>query len=461
MSTAPDPVPSTPRPGVFRRHWWKGALVFLLLCALALGGILWYAGTPQFENRVRQEVTSVLETATGGRVELGSFRWRLLHLEFEADNLTIHGLEAPGEAPYAFAQRVFVRVKILSFFRPKIGLNYLEVDRPAVHLIVYPDGSTNQPHPKTPSQSNEPITETIFDLQVNRAILNDGVALVNERSIPFNLAANNLGVTIAYVPGATSQSDRYDGSIHIEDLSAQRGVASPVHSTLDLKAQLQRNSVSVPSFQLVTGSSSLAGSASLQNFTDPRWNASLNGNVDARTVTAIVPIEGLEKGIVQIKATGQGNRGTFTVDGESTANGASYRSGTIHVENVSAKTSIHLTQDELTLPNAHARLATGGTVDGSVRIVNWLTSAPSPAPTPEQPPAAKKTALRAASARKAAPSPNQANQEQGIIRARINGMTISSIMSVVAPPQDRQLGFASFVSGPVSLDWNGSTDAFV
>ncbi len=461
MSTAPDPVTPPPVPrSAFRRHWWKVPLVVLVLCAIAIGAVIWYAGTPQFENRVRAEVVYVLENATGGRVELGSFRWRLLHLEFEADNLTIHGLEAPGEAPYAYAQRVYVRVKLVSFFRfhpfsPEIGLNYLELDRPAIHLIVYPDGSTNQPHPRVPSENNEPITNTIFDLQVNRAVLNDGVALINERSIPFNLAANNLGVTITYVPAALNRSENYDGAIHIEDLTAQRGVASPVHSTLDVHAQLQRNSVDVPSFHLVTGPSSLEGSASLQSFTDPHWKADISGNVDARIVLALAPIPGVEKGIIQLKIAGQGTTSTFAFDGQSTVTGAAYHTGTIHLEGVNAKTSVHLTQDEITLPDAQARLATGGTVEGSLRIVNWASSAAASKnqPVPQKP--------AATSARKTAPSQNQGNQQQGTVRARISGMTIDSILSVVALPKDRKLGFFSFVSGPVTLDWTGNTDNFV
>ncbi|MBV8437012.1 MAG: translocation/assembly module TamB [Silvibacterium sp.] len=461
MSTAREPVPpATGQRGFVRRHWWKAALAILALLAIAIGGLVWYAGTPQLERRVRQEVVYVLESATGGRVELGSFRWRLLHLEFEADNLTIHGLEAPGEAPYAHAQRIFVRVKIISLFRPsifspRIGLNYLELDRPAIHLIVYPDGSTNQPHPRVPSKNNEPITNTIFDLQVNRAILNDGTAVINQRSIPFNLAANNLGVTITYVPAASNHPERYDGAIHIEDLSAQSGVASPVHSELDLQAQLQRNSVDVPSFRLITGPSRLEGSASLQSFTDPHWKADITGTVDARMVVALAPIPGVERGIVQLKLAGQGTTSAFAFDGQSTVTGATYHSGTVHVEGFSAKTAIHLTQDEVTLPNAHARLADGGTVEGSLRILNWASSAPAP---PEKAPAPEKTIRRRKAAGNATPS---APQQQGTIRARISGMTIASILSVVAAPEDRNLGFSSNVSGPVNLDWTGSSASFV
>ena len=116
LPTAPDPVPNAaaaaaPSPW---RYVWRTALVLCVLSVMIVAGAMWYASTPEFELRVRQKLVSVLEQATGGRVELGALHWRVLHLEVEADNLTIHGLEAGNEAPYAYADRLYVRAKITS-----------------------------------------------------------------------------------------------------------------------------------------------------------------------------------------------------------------------------------------------------------------------------------------------------------------------------------------------------------
>jgi translocation and assembly module TamB len=426
--------------------------VLLALGALLIGGVMWYASTPQFENRVRQRVIAILEGATGGRVELGAFRWRLLRLEFEADNLTIHGLEPAGQVPYAHIDRLFVRVKIISFFRTKVGLNYLEADHPVIHLIVYPDGSTNQPHPKTESTSNKSVTDTLFDLQVNRTELNNGLAIVDQQATPFDLAANNLGIKLQYVapPLGHPTQDLYQGSIHIEDLTAQRGVSSPVHSKLDLQVQLERNAATLQSFNLQTGPSTLAGRLALQNFADPQWKGSLNGSVDVRLVEAFVSIPGLDKGNVELQLTGQGTMNTFTVDGQSKVTGGAYHTGTIHLAGVNATTALHLNENELTLTNSQAKLAEGGTVDGTLRIVNWSGSAP---PVPEKP--------QAAPGRRGPPQAQANNKQQGTIRAHISDMTVASIMSIVAPPRDANLGFATFANGAVNLDWKGDSSNFV
>src|ERR1700742_2186074 len=181
---------------------WRvgGALVLLLL--VVVGGLLFYASSQHSANNVRQRVISVLEDATGGRVEIKSLTWNLRHLAVEVDDLTIHGLEGAGELPYAHVDRLYARAKILSLVNAKLGLDFLEVDRPSVHLIIYPNGSTNQPTPKAKENSSGPAVKTIFDLQANRVEVHDGMALLNQRAIAFRLAANDLGVVVTYAPAS-------------------------------------------------------------------------------------------------------------------------------------------------------------------------------------------------------------------------------------------------------------------
>jgi translocation and assembly module TamB len=182
------------------------------------------------------------------------------------DNLTVHGLEGPGQLPYAHIDRLYVRAKINSLVKREIGLNYLEADHPVIHLIVYPNGTTNQPQPKT-STSNKQALDTIFDLEINRAVVRDGVAMVNERATPFNAAANNLGLTVTYVPKMGLRGrERYQATAHMEDLSLERGNLAAVHSTMDAQMELERSQMTLQSLRLRTGDSELDLNGSLVNF---------------------------------------------------------------------------------------------------------------------------------------------------------------------------------------------------
>src|ERR1700733_1110560 len=217
MSSLPpsSPAPSQPppsRPITAWGYFWRVGGAFLLLLVLVVAGLLFYASTAHFSNQVRQRVISVLQDATGGRVEVQSLRWNLRHLAVEVDDLTIHGLEGPGELPYAHVDRLYARAKILSLVDAKLGLDFLEVDHPAVHLIIYPDGSTNQPTPKAKESSSGPAIRTVFDLQANRVEVHNGLALLNQRAIPFQLAANDLGVVITYVPASAHYLGEFDCS---------------------------------------------------------------------------------------------------------------------------------------------------------------------------------------------------------------------------------------------------------
>src|SRR5882762_1027199 len=138
-----DVEPATPqvRPKQRKRKFIGIALLLIFLGTAA------YLTSDRFKNQVRLKVISELEHVTGGRVDLPSFTWNLSKLEFVAQDLTIHGLEPPSEVPYAHVDSLKVRLKILSVFGREIGLRAVDAQRPVIHIIVNPDGSTNQPRP--------------------------------------------------------------------------------------------------------------------------------------------------------------------------------------------------------------------------------------------------------------------------------------------------------------------------
>jgi len=113
---------------------WRVGGVLVLLLFLVVAGLMFYASTPHFLNLVSRRVVTVLEDATGGRVELESLHWSLRHLAVEVDGLTIHGLEGRGEAPYAQIDRIYARAKILG-----LVLNKVKIHSPDYHYYYHQD----------------------------------------------------------------------------------------------------------------------------------------------------------------------------------------------------------------------------------------------------------------------------------------------------------------------------------
>lgn len=427
MTTTPAgaPVPATPP-----SHWhhvWRIAGGTILFILLVLAGALWYATTQDFANRVRSYLVATLEKSTGGRVEIGAFHWQPLRLAIEMDNLTIHGLEAQGEVPYAHLDKLRIRAKILSFFSPKIGLSYLEADHPVVHLIVYKDGTTNQPRPKTPSTSSKPVTDTIFDLAIDRTLLNNGVAIVNQRAMPFNLAANKLAVIVSYA----AARDHYVGTLRASDIVAQRGKSPDVHSELTLDVDAGRNSLTMPTLTFRSGRSVLHASASLNDFNQPRWTARVTGDVDLREINVIAQVGGIGGGVVYLDVDGHGASPRFDVSGKTRIRNAAYNSGNIHVMGVDADARLHLTQDALAVNNLSLTLAKGGVISGGFELTHWL--APAPQPNQPTPPVS-----------------------QGSAKLDIAKLSLANVLAMAAPRQYQDLGFASEANGTITARWSGN-----
>jgi translocation and assembly module TamB len=408
--------------------WRVGGALLLLVIALVTG-LLFYASSAHFSNQVRQKVISVLEDATGGRVEIHSLQWSLRHLSVEVNDLTIHGLEGRDQLPYAHLDRLYARVKILSFVEARLGLDFMEVDRPQIHLIIYPDGSTNQPTPKAKqSSSGGEAIQTVFDLQARRVEVHNGMALINERSIPFQLTANNFAVVITHA----AATNHYLGEISCSDISTRKGRSPVVRSQLDLNLEAAPDQVEVKGLHFATGKTKLQGSGSLSHFAHPQWKLSTDGTVDLTDVTSLGAVDGFRRGSVELALTGQGTGGgQYQLDGSTRVISASYAMEYFWVDGMNATTHFHITPDEIALPDLIGRPRQGGIVYAGLRFLHW--GAPNS-------------------------SPKMPGAQVMSIRARVRGVRLTTVLESVMERRYRNLGFDTAGEGIVNVDWTGSPD---
>ena len=63
---------------------------------------------------------------------------------------------------------MMAQVKILSLLRSEMGVSYLVLDHPVIHIILYPDGTTNQPEPKVKQDLVEQLARNSFFALVHR-----------------------------------------------------------------------------------------------------------------------------------------------------------------------------------------------------------------------------------------------------------------------------------------------------
>jgi translocation and assembly module TamB len=447
-----------------------------LLLVLVIGGLAWYTSTKDFERRVSSALVSVLSDATGGRVELRTLSFDLWHLAVEVDGLVIHGLEGPGEAPYLAADKVELRLKLAnaaelwsgSGLASRIGLDLLRVEHPQFHLIIDKNGKTNQPVPKHPQASKEPLQDTLLDLKANELAVDNGVALLNDKAIPFNVAARNLSAQIHYLP----TTDRYGIAIGLNDLRTQIAKQTEAQSQLKLAAELGRDTVVLKSLEFDSGlpgaseTSVLHATATVIHLEKPQWQVSLNGALQLKQVSVLADVEGLTAGKMDLDLHGhscdsappkaptrprfwQRNApagqstvaakpassdgscvGAFLVEGNAMLHGAGYVNDAVHLHDIDGGGAFHITPTVMLFPSLTGYLPGGGSATGELRFENWLRT------------------------------DRKGPLNHAFVVATVSKMPLRTIMLATEPKGYGDLGFDTAVSGPVNVDWDNlpSTD---
>ena len=478
------------------------AIGLVVLVMVLVGGFWWYSTTTDFNHRVAGKLIAILDDSTGGRAEIQNLHFSLRHLALEVDGLVIHGLEGPGEAPYLAIEKLQVRVKLVNLFShatgagspSHIGLSLLRVEHPQFHLIIDKDGRTNQPVPKHPSTSTEPLQDTLLDLKAADAELINGVALLNDKAIPFDAAARDLNVNVRYL----SSSDRYGIMLDLKDLRTRMKTEPEAQSRLHAEAELGRDIAKLTKLTFDTGENSeLRASGSIHHFAHPEWDAALDGTLALKQVSVLGAVDGLAAGTVDLVLRGHSCAVTpaeaqkkpswtrrfhlkkpekpatvplpadpeckagYLLVGNAKAHNVAYITDYVRLHDVNGGADLHITPTQLLFTALTGYLPGGGSAAGELRIENWLGEVPSNAPA-KSPTAvgavstANKTAVSVGAAPVAKPTPKVTPvPAHAYLVATVNMIPLRTIMDIAGKKGYGDLGFDTAINGPVKVEWGG------
>ncbi|MFP5234885.1 MAG: translocation/assembly module TamB domain-containing protein [Acidobacteriota bacterium] len=482
---------TTPKARRGRRHiLWNTAGVAVALAAVVAVLALW-SNSAQFQNLVRERLAEQVENMTGGRVEIGAFHWRLLKLELEAENIVIHGDEPAGEAPYARIARLDARFSILGLARG-IRLRDLEIDEPRMHLIFYRDGQTNQPHPAHPEGGGRSGLDTLFSMQAGHVAVNNGWIDLDNRAAfldfqnryqPLDFRGDDVSVTMRYLAAAAQQPERYRIDAGVRDLTLARGgtlqtKVPGVHGVLRATVDLMRDAIAINDLTL-TAHTRGAPDRTLQiqgawtNFANPRWRATVRGDLDMRLLDPVLGYPFAPEGIAHLDLACAGEHAQFGIDGTVHAEHAAYIAPGVVARDVDLTARVHADPLHLRITSVVARLQPGGTLTGEVLLDHWVppsanqvqirADVPHTTPKPTLRQRLMRHLHRAPAQRPPAPSlPHSALLTHAIVdvpvdgkvTAQFNGVSLDTILDIVGQRPFQRLGVATLVNGPTTAQWN-------
>jgi translocation and assembly module TamB len=393
------------------------ALAGLALLALAAFAA-WYLNSAHFEEQMRRAVVRQVEQATGGRVELASFTWNLRRLEFEARQLVVHGLEPEGEPPYAQVERVFVRVRIDSWFRRRVVLHLLLIERPAIHIRVAEDGTSNQPVPPPARPGSPPATDTLFDLAIERLEVRGGTLRWNQFTLPLELRANSATAQMEY----ERTQRHYRGSLEFQKIDVVPPGMRPFASALALRFVLHREGAEIEELRWSTGTSQVQARGKLLNYANPQVELAYKAALDLAEAGAITRTPALRAGTVEMEGEASLAPGGFASRGQARLRGLQWREASFRIPRAEGSVAYRLDQDTLTLSDLSAAVL-GGRVTGSAEVQAWL----------------------------------QPDEQQGSASLALHGLSLAALaeaVSTAALPLER-LRPAGSASGTVEMAWSG------
>lgn len=178
-----------PRPsGRRRRHlrkllrvalWGTAALALLVLV------LWWISGAAWTQARVLRLAEARLEETLGREVLIGDLDYGFRPFLVVAEDVVIPGPDRGDESepPFARIPRVELELSFSGWFKPVLSIERVELERPEVWMIFYPDGTNNLPELKTGEGGGR------LEIVMGRLSVQQGVFHLDELEIPLDLDA--------------------------------------------------------------------------------------------------------------------------------------------------------------------------------------------------------------------------------------------------------------------------------
>jgi translocation and assembly module TamB len=437
VSDAPSASSTPAHPA--RRRWWKYLLILFGLSLIFLGAFSWYMTTESFQAYVRRRIVSALEDATGARVELGAYHTIPFRLQVEIRDFTLHGLEGPEQTPLAHVDSVTARIKVISLLETSFGFHSIVLEHPVVHLIVYPDGSTNLPRPKLQRAPSEKTTiEQLFSFSINQLEVHRGEFQWNNEKVPFEFKASDVASVMVY----SFLRGRYEGDLALGRVETRYEDFRPFAWNTTAHFTLGKDDVEVTSLRWSSANSHFEASGHVTDFVHPKIDAAYAGSVDLGEAAEITHQPQLKRGVLELN--GKGNWTSldkFAADGKAALKNFDWRDQRLNLRDANLNTDFSINERELKLAKMQGRLL-GGTVTGDADVSNWL---------PPQ-------TVSATLARNARDKGKKQEEQKGVIRLRLKDISAEAVAVALTTreyPLDK-LNLAGATEGSIESRWTGS-----
>jgi translocation and assembly module TamB len=352
-----------------RRWTWRrivltasAALVALVL-ALFLAAVL-ILPSSWFREKVRDRIVYEVERLTGGRVEIGEYRFDWGSLTAELKPFVLHGTEPPGEKPLFRTESLKVQITIVSLMKRDVDLAQVVIDRPSINILFDENGLANFPRPKTQRRNGKHPVEHLVNLAIREIGVLNGELRYGDERVPLELRGQNLNAKLHY----ELLREAYGGEVTVEQMHLQTKYLQPFSFGLRSQVTLLRDKLEVHDARTTMRDAFVQAAGEVENFREPRLRLSVDANGPLATIDQIISIPIQKTGQAQFAGTvTYSKQNRWQVAGRAAGQHLSIRQDRISIDGISMVADLAWAGDDVQVKNTTVH-ALEGKFTGSAQI---------------------------------------------------------------------------------------------
>ena len=330
---------------------------------LAVAAIFVYRSA-WFRDRVHERIVSEVERATGGRAEIGSFRFDWRTLTANVGHFVLHGTEPAGTRPFFRADLIRVNLKVLSMMHRDVDIMSLTVMRPALSIVVRPDGSSNVPRPRFETRGRAFVQE-IIRLKIRHIALHHGWLNYNAERIPLDLEGDRLETALAF-----NSLGSYGGEVSISELVLNTPAAQGLKFNASANVALTAGGLHVLDAAIHMPHSTVEASGDLVNWANPTGSFAVHAQIAVEDLSRQLRLRVSDKGVVGFNGVAGFDAAGPRLSGWAIGRGVNFHSKTIQIEDASFRANAHITPSRASFTDLTVSVLEG-TFAGSALLEDW------------------------------------------------------------------------------------------
>jgi len=319
--------------------------VLLLLLFLAGVGAFFLVRSDWFSRQIRSAAERELSKATGGKAEIGEFRFDWRTLTARAGRITVPN--PGGGPPLVKVESATVRLKLVSLIDRKV--NVASIDLQGVDADIRTD--------TLPRRTQGAPLDRLIDLAAEQYRIRESTFRIESRRIPVEAEGKDLSIVLD-----RSGSDAYKGKITAAEASFRGPIAVPRVTGLSAEVQLERNRVVISRFELRPGSSRLSGTGEIPALDQPSFKGRIDGTLSLAEWDQRLSGTAQAGAAVTVDAAGR-----WKAEGKFAAQGLTLRHSGLTITGASAAGPFRATPDHLESDQLEVS-ASGGHFRGTASV---------------------------------------------------------------------------------------------